>query len=344
MLGDLAVSPDGETIAFEFSLPFVGRGGPTRTTGLGLYAWRTGGLERVPNPAGRQLGAPSFDPDGRRLVCLHANRGARAWFGVSAVALPGFERRDLVPEVPPLGGAVDTNIRSNVVVRPGSGELLLGRASYATNVELLLLATGGGEPRVVLPQEASPRYVDRLAFAGPGEVLFQGLSAKAPALEAQLAAIGLPWTATAIWRLRLGGSPGGARPELFFPRTRAEALPPGVDAASGGAGGVAAARGGTLVLTVARSRDRPTGPRGEFYYEVFRVGPDGAAAPLTRIWGVPNRVAVAEDGTVAAFLEDPARTRRPDGYDLWTLDLRTGAAAPTGLLGRIAASTAFAEP
>jgi dipeptidyl aminopeptidase/acylaminoacyl peptidase len=64
MLGDLAVSPDGRTVAFEFS------GNDRRITGLGLYEWQTGKLTRVPNPPGRTLSDPSFSHDGRRLAVV----------------------------------------------------------------------------------------------------------------------------------------------------------------------------------------------------------------------------------------------------------------------------------
>ncbi|MGX9963307.1 hypothetical protein ACVFYP_08280 [Roseomonas sp. F4] len=340
-LGTIALSPDGETAAFQFWVPGrAGHGGMGSASGLGLYQWRSGALLRIPNPPGLQLGYPTFTDDGRRLVCLHGVFAARDyWEGVSAIDLPGLAHRVLVPR----SEAPASRQIQDVAVQPGTGALLCSVLPATGTAELLLWPAAGGGwgdgagPRTVVPAPELHLYVDSLAFVGPEEVLFQGLSARNPALVGQLEAIGLAFTNTAIWRVRFGG-----RPELFFPRTAAEVFPPGHWSQTGSASGVAASRGGSVVLTVGRSRERPTGPRGEFLYEVLRVRPDGRAEAVTRLLGVMNRVAVSADGRVAGFLEDTRRTRDPRAYDLWTLDLGSGDARATGLRARLASDPAFA--
>lgn len=325
-LEGIAVSPDGETIAFQFSVPFVDELGSRVARGLGLYAWRSGALTRIPNPPGMQLGDPSFAPDGRRLVCLSARRGARSWFSVAILELPSLVHRLVVPD---LGNFL---IRGGVVFQPGTDRILFGMANVVLGqTELVLQPVASGQREIVLHQNESFRYIDSLTFAGPQEILFQGLSTRTPRLVARLAEFGLRHTSQILCRIRIGG-----QPEIFFPRT----APTGTRAGDPfQATGVAASRDGATTVTVTRSLAQPSGARGRHNSEVFRIEADGRLTPLTQILGRLGYVGIAYNGEVVGFGNDPERRNR---FDLWTLDMRTGAVADTGLMRRVLAHPDFA--
>lgn len=328
MANQVAVSPDGRLIAFDFAR--VSQNGGNIWSGIGLFEPSSDRLQRVPNPPGRRLNLESFSPTGTHLICLSGVTGIKTLRGVALVELATGRTREVFGPASPVPGMPIWYV-SDAAVQPGSNRLLIARsARYGQQHDLLLLDPDRGDLRTILSEADSSYYFEDIRFLSPRDIYLQIGTGLRGRIAEEVRALGRDGHGPITCHLRLGETLRVLVPDL----QRAN---------QGGQSDlflrIALARDGTLY-----SASRRGSPGPGFSNQICRIDVRTQRVEyLTATPGLKNGVAVASDGSLVAFLaRDAVDPRSP--LDLWTLDPRGGAPTKRGALARVQADKSFFLP
>ncbi len=283
--GNYALSPNGSILLFSFKTP--------KARGAGLFDWRAGRLQRL------EHFAPSFSPDGRRLVA------------VSREGLVLLDARTLkVDERLPASSDL-----SLLVFQPGHSALL-GQARKS----LILVDTISGRRQTVIP--ATDFYsILATTFVTEDKILFNAMGPASPNLSAAVEAMGLNKIASSVpYFLKFGEQPSIAFQDLLREHTALRGKLP--------TGFVASRNGDRIVflgasLTEAESAQRGIQWGGDDLYLIDH----GAVSRVTNLGAYMSFDAISYDGSTAVFGVYPkaevTERRFQRHFDPWIVDLNT---------------------
>jgi len=299
-LSDLAVSPDGNIVAFSF------RDDLHHRHASGLFDRQTGKLAR----AGIDLPSPSFSPDGKSLAIA----GGRV---VDVAAL--WSGAPVPPGAPTIDG------RS--IFEPGTGAVLtVARGTQkdplGQPLDTLTLHAQDGAVRDLLAPADEFGLIRDTAFVNKRWILFIGFMPLNPQYQAYERSL-----ATQKYQRFLYMLPPGERPVPLDNIVFRDVGPAG---ASSRLQEFAVSADGTVMVFILRA-NTPSERNRAYYYEVFREDL-GRLTQMTHAGGHPRDLAISGNGTTAVFGYDVPSS---GDYDLAVLDMRSGATVKTGLLDRI---------
>lgn len=322
-LVDVAPSPDGKTIAFEYtdeSLPLNGVG-LRNHLGIGLLDWQTGKLTRIANPAGKQLNSPSFSYDGKRLLVGVGPANGLASLQIGEVDLTTM-RLTLIGAKGPMG-------RMNPVYQPGTGNILFNKGRPGGDNSIVLLDPKTQAERIILEERNSFFIINRFFFIQQNEILLQAAGPWNKHLEDELARYMISAGAPITYRLVFGGMP-----EFYSLEAERRAR-----LNSGGAfGNLSASANGRVMTYISAIPEKMVDEKGMILRELFKMEA-GQISQLTHYGRSLIMASIAYGGSVVALVGDLASYQN---HDLFIYKMDTGELVATGLLERIKKDSAFA--
>ena len=333
VLVNLRMSPDGNVVAFEyydtrFIAPADVRAG-RKHRGLGLLEWRTDRLTRIPNPAGRQLSAPSWSYDGKRLAAAMGKYGSLAPTQIVVIDMPDFTVTEVIGK-DPVKGDGHYLVKTSPVFQPETGNILYVESEYGRiPMHYRLFDPRDGNDRVVLPKEQGfYSLLSQPCFIGRDEIIFQAIGPKNREFEKIVIELASSPGVPVTYRLKFG-----EEIQFYFPELdrRKSVLDPQIT-------GITASAGGRIVIGIRKSLSEPENAQGKYNLEIFRID-QGRLTQLTKLRSYLANSTVAYNGSTVAFGADPTRQRV---LDLSILDMTTGTVTPTGLRKRIEQHPDFA--
>jgi hypothetical protein len=324
-LVDVAPSPDGKTIAFEYtdeSLPLNGVG-LRNHLGIGLLDWQTGKLTRIANPAGKQLSSPSFSYDGKRLLVGVGPANGLASLQIGEVNLTTMHLT-LIGAKGPMG-------RMTPVYQPGTGNILFIKGAPGLDNEIVLLDRKTQAEKVILEDKNSFTYISTPWFIQQNEILFQagGASYGVIHLGEELGRSKISRVAKVTYRLVFGGMPE-------FYSLEVERRAPPVN--SGAFGSLSVSANGRILAFTSAIPERMMDEKGIILRELFKM----EAGQITQLTNYGRSImlsGISYNGSVVALVGDLATVRQDD---LFIYKMDTGELVATGLLERIKKDSAFA--
>ncbi len=334
----IAVSPDGNTIAFQFE-PAPKAPGGFKHFGIGLYEWRTGKLTRIPNPPDTRLGNPSFSYDGKQLAVFSQGLedGVRSEIATVDLATQGVtvlthdERSLHVGKTWP-------------VFQPETGNILYVEQPILSKSGLKLI-NAKGEPQQTLIEPKTGFYsIGTPFFVAKDKIYFNARGPADKMVQEAIARAGIRGGDQAAGEIsyELMFSQG---PALIFSQVQenvfAHARGPNGTHDSSAFPSLNGSRNGAVLVhdwgTIAF--DLPGLKRHKFTeYDVYKLDRDGNSTPLTHVRSHLFYTRISYDGSVVAFLTDPTRE---NVFDLAVLDMSTGQVTATGLLEKLKADPRF---
>jgi len=325
VLENLRMSPNGDVVAFEYydtrfiALADVRAGRKHR--GLGLLEWRTGRLSRIPNPAGRQLSAPSWAYDGKRLAAAMGGYGSGGPTQIVVIDRAGFTITEVIGR-PDVKGDGRYLVKTSPVFQPETGNILYVESEYPAPYHLHLFDLRDGNDRDVLPKEQGfYSLLSQPSFIARDEIVFQAIGPANKEFRKVVVELAGSSSVPVTYRLKFG-----EEIQFFFPELdrRKSVLDSQIT-------GVTASSGGRIAIGIRKSLSEPENAQGKFNLEIFRID-QGRLTQLSNLRSYLAHSDIAYNGSTVAFGADPARQRV---IDLSILDMATGTVTPTGLLKRI---------
>ncbi len=306
-LRHVAVSPNGEVIAFVFSW-WIEPSSPVRYGyGVGLYDLSSQRIRRIRNPLPRTLGSPSFHHSGFRLCCTLGWGGLGYDQAISVVDLPGQATSVIIQPQ-------QQAIRGNAVFLPDSDRLVMseGPVGHRHPVDISAYEADGTRAECIMSEEEGFRGVRFLQATGPLRVIFSGYGpVGSPRCEMALQTA-RPSEARPYWEAEFGQRPR----MLCWDLT-----------------GLASTPNGSMMVGFTRKGRWIHCNRHGFEQHLVRIDRDGVSTPLMELGGWPQNPAISADGETVAFLNDPSRDFE---RDIIIFRRSTGVLRTTGLRERIA--------
>ncbi len=313
---NIAPSPDGKIIAFEYTDNKEGKG----PTGVGFVDLRSSKLTRVPNPPGRELRKPSFSYDGKNVLVGIGNPNIDS-NQIAEVNLATLKVTPLTPEGP--------KGRVAPVYQPGTGKVLYVNGSGLYG--LILLDPKTGTEKVILNnKENGFGLIVKPFFIGQTEVLFEAIGPrnfemqKRHALELHLGPF-------ASYQLTFGGMP------KLFSEAEEVKIKGTMLNGRGAFGYLSASKGGKEIVFMRVPSDQPT-VDGKIHRELYKIDND-AVMQITDAQSTMMFSCVSYDGSIVTFV---ANITEPSTFDLFIYDMKSGEIKPTNLLNKIRNDPAFA--
>ena len=319
-------SNDGKFLAFAAS-----------SAGVGLYDWRAEKLIKIDR-------FPIFATGGKSFLSQLDSLGASPReFGIF----------DLGTLLQTSSFKTDCDNHGIPVFQPGDKAVLMVVADGIANNHLCLQDIETGRSQIVLPKEQGFFDLHSLNFIHQDEILFIGRSPKDPEIVAKIKNLGInPVTATIPYRLKFGGRPEIAFPEILE-RSRALLAPLQAD----GPTEILVSRNGGKIVYVDRSlseearvreaRKHPRQYEGAYRYDLFSIE-EGVTRQVTRLEAFLGYPAVSYDGSIGALglsvgemTKEKYFNRRLRSFEPVIVDMGTGAITQTNLIARINADPQF---
>lgn len=320
-LRDLALSPDGHTVSFQYS------DREKRTGGIGLLDWRTG-LLRKNTVRGSRI---TFSPDGKYLVGSTPAQIGSAVEKIFLVDTATFETKPLADAHPDQGlnGGVQ-----QIAFEPETSRVL-----YETGYphHLILLDPVNHTEQEVLDKKHGFYSISAVSFVDRGEIVFSAMTPEDPRLKAGLDSLNVHLIAGATrYRLKFGGDPEFTMPEIVQHSLSVQD-PWGIKALGSSVPNVVTSSDGKRTVFIDISSTEPKNPSLQYNYEIFLLE-DGKVEQLTNLKSHLQCLAISADGSTVAFGSDPNRIHT---HDLMILDVRTRVVTPMLLAQRFEKSPEF---
>jgi Tol biopolymer transport system component len=283
-LQDLAISPDGRVVAFQFS-PAKG------PDGLGLYEWQTGRLKRIPNPLGKRLGAPSFAYDGERLAVVSQNLTEGVVSDIAVVDLAALSVTQITH-----ANHSGTRGKTNPVFQPGTDNILYVERGIGVFNHLKLVNIYSGTERTVLDESHGfINSIFRASFVGLEEIYFTAIAPANPRLQKEVDDLGAENTsATIAYRLNFGGEP-----EILSPQSEIRLRDKFYHA---GLSSLSSSKDGRTTIFISKTNREST---SKFFYDVFKFDSSGSEDRLTHLNGYLTHARISYNGSIVAFFPIP---------------------------------------
>jgi hypothetical protein len=170
MLWGFNMSPDGQTVAFQYCEQ------KPRYCRLGLFHLATGQIVHIPGPAGKSLEQPSFSSDGRRLAAITGDANSREGSHVVVIDLANLQITQLTE------GRAD---RSYPAFQPGTDNILYvaGYVIGATHRYFRLRlynVSKRTETTILAAKDGFRSGLLRPSFLGSDEVIFGAIAHPIP--------------------------------------------------------------------------------------------------------------------------------------------------------------------
>jgi hypothetical protein len=297
------MSPDGRVIAFN------------ARDGICLFDWRSREFRVVLNPPDSYFQTPMFSPDGGSLVvAVKANRIAIIDVATLQVGqvFDASEKYEWIAGPP--------------VFQPGTGRILYVAEGPGVWQHFRLLDPTNGTARTLMDARKGFFAILKPSFVADDEVIFAGMGPQDSDLKREVDSYLLhPISDSLTYRFRPDDRSETTKPEIYEHSLRTAPQTSGVS-------NLAASRGGETIVYIDLSVTDPN-LKGKFNYEIFKLE-NGTITQMTNLRSHMARLAIAYDGSTAVFGSDPTRSH---AWDLFILDLRTGALHQTDLLARMLA-------
>ncbi len=315
---DLAPSPDGKIIAFEYADISEGEG----PTGVGFVDLHSGKATRIPNPLGRELRHPSFSYDGKKLVVAIGSANLDS----NQIAEVNLDNLKLTPITP-----VGPHGRMHPTYQPGTGDVLYvnGSGSYG----LILLNPRTGKEAVILENQRNGfAHMQRPFFIGNNAIIFQASGSLNFEMQKK---------ETLDWNLRTGIGLAyklsfGKMPELLSLESELEEQK--TRFAGGAFDQLSASSAGKSLVFVRVRHDTPTDETHKILSELYTMKSD-KVLQLTDIHNSILYSRLSYDGSIDAIVADITEPRK---FDLFIYDMKSGEIKSTNLLDQIRSDPAFA--
>lgn len=300
-LSFFTISPDGETVAFNYRGP--------RSAGVGLLKWRTGQLTRANNAGGN----PGWSYDGRKLI------GVRRYSGKEAtITVLDLETGQVTDMMEKRVGRPKSIIFP--VFQPGTGKILYVAEKSPTENYLVLFDPADGSETTILALEDGFATIFRPWFVGRDEIIFEAIFPRNDIVKKRVSDT-VDYVQVA-YRLKFG--------EL------SEVFRPDIQDKFNLMNSISASKDGRMAVYIGVSLSTPY--TGSLYnLEIIKIE-NGLRTQLTDLRNYSAFASVAYDGSAVAFGSNPARTKC---VDLYVLDTKTGKVVQTGLLSRLETDPAF---
>jgi Tol biopolymer transport system component len=319
-LADFALSPDGRTIAFACP------------SAIGLFERRTGQIRAIAPTGGiKGMGFLSYSSDGGKLAAsITMELGKPPMLGVVDIASGTVS---LLP-------AEATGVYP--VFQPDDKAILYRPSAYPEHLSLFDISTR--TTRDVIPRRPGFYTIFKPSFLDSHTILFAGMGPNDPHTAALVRELGASDASSIPYRLRLGSTIEVAYPDIVRRHVALRGEPPTNYSAS---------RDGRRVVFIGRSQSEEERHShevgGHFRYDLFVIE-DGSVRQVTNLKSYISSQTISADGSTAAigiyakpvseFRYEKAQDRP---FDLWIVDLGTGAVTPTDLLSRINRDGRFSE-
>lgn len=311
-IDDLAISPDGRTIAFQYLDEESGR------HGLGLLDWHSGKLTPIPTLPGKShIGSASFTPDGKSLLAMTSS--ARDGQIVS-VDLATLQMTKL---------AEAKRGWHSPVEQPGTDNILLVAGVYGLEWNYyVLLDPNTSTERIIIPPKEGFLVggLFRPYFVAQDEIVFQAYAPKDPEVQKKVRAVvaddGKIITTNMAYHLKFGGKPEPILTNVIVNKASPQ---------DGGISFVSASGDGKIFAFIANSRSEPLNRQGAYNLEIF-IQKDGTIQQMTNMQSHMAYAEMSRDGTTVVFGAKTDRSSpRGEGHDFYIFDFQTSKVIPTNL-------------
>lgn len=305
---DLAISPDGRMVAFQYEDE------ESKRQGLGLLDWKAGKITPIPSPPGKDVSNASFADDGKRILAMTSDRGSGQIVSIDLATLKMSQlmqaRRGW--QAP--------------AFQPGTDNILIVAGGLGTYYHLRLVNPKDGTETTILDEKHGfIAGIFHPYFVAQDEIVFQAITPVDPQQLQEVLALVPKDTETIAYRLHFGG-----RPQIIL----ADMTENKADPVNRGIGFVSATADGKRLAFIAKSRIEPSTERGAYNLEVFTLT-DGVLKQVTDLRSFMSYARMSRDGSTVVLSSLPNSNLRSNprfaGLAPSVLDLRTGKVTPTNL-------------
>jgi Tol biopolymer transport system component len=296
---DLALSPDGSTVAVRFTDREL------KKSGLGLYEWERGRFTPIRNPASdRSFSDPSFSPDGTRLVAVSGNQIVvidLATLGITQVTEGGQGFKE-----------------SPTFLPDGSGILYV----LSNPARFMLVNLADRQEKQMLDPLVGFGTISRPCFGGPDRIIFTASAPRNPELYAELEKFpgSRPDRDVHVYGMKFGEQPQLILNNLWLEGKKRSRW-------FAGEGSLQASKDARRIVFIDYA-ESSAGPDNNVDQELFVID-DGALRQLTHLNASLMAAAISYDGGTVAVGCDSGRSM---SHDLCVIDMNSGKLRKVGLL------------
>ena len=323
-LADLAVSPNGDVIAFQYN------SGPNLSNpAIALLEWRTGKLTRIPNPSDSWLSSPSFSNDGKKIAVSITKDHISSEIAivdlstmhVSQVTNSESEVRFNKPRRRVKFDPIFSNDDNSIVYL--EYDVLVSNRRHISIVNV-----ADGKESSVIDESHGFYSIFKPFFSSSGEIYF---NAEGPADALLKSKVNSLWEKNSefnelSYKVKIGD---GA--DLLFPDFQVKMK------GKGHLSNIHSLAGAENAKIIVFSSAIDPNTKGLYEHEIYKYD-NGSAIQLTNIKSFIHYVRISRSGDVVAFLEDPTRHKN---FDISIFDARDGRIREANLLTELASNPDF---